>query len=146
MYTTQQDVLGKIARSYLDDALLDDDGKIMSKAEQEQKKEEVWQSIVSAAATEIHGYLAQQYPVPFAGDSVPALVRTASLLFVLESLFQRRGYFADDNLYTAQADKLRLKLDRVGQGLEPLQAGTKKAGQSVIISSLPVRAGSRRNS
>lgn len=145
MYTTQTEVLGKLPKSKLDDALLDEDDEITTDEEKAEKREQVWNSIAEGAAMEIDGYLAQQYTVPFS-DPVPALVKAASLIFVLETLFQRRGYYGDENLYTTQASGWRVKLDLIGKGKEPLQAGTTKAIHTITITSLPCRAGSRLNS
>lgn len=144
MYTSKDQVLAKLPAEELDAALLDR-SEGLTEAEAAARQAAVWDSITEGAADEIHGYLAQQYAVPF-GDPVPYLVKAASLIFVLESIFQRRGFFAETNIYTAQADKWRDKLGKIGAGTEPLVAGAKKATVGVIITSLPTKAHSRLNS
>lgn len=149
MYTKKEDVLAKLPQEYFYEAL-DDRGEEQplepNTPEYEEKVEENWQSVQRAAQKQVDGYLSQQYPTPFPPSNLPPLIEAASLSFIMEILFQRRGYKPDENPYTQEAAHWRTKLDKIGAGKEPLTPNTRKAETGILIVSQDTKAVSPFNS
>jgi hypothetical protein len=82
-----------------------------------------WETSVDG---EIDGFLGQRYSVPFTG-TVPAVVASAALILRAEALYQRRGVAPEANPFAKLAESIRLKLDRIGRGLDPLTPDSPKA-------------------
>lgn len=92
----------------------------------------LWDKIEASAAEAVDGVLGQRYAVPFTAP-LPAVVKNAARVFILEKLYARRGTKTEDNPWTSQANKLRAKLDLIADGEEPLTPGANKANQSVTV-------------
>lgn len=92
----------------------------------------LWDKIEASAAEAIDGVLGQRFTVPFSAP-LPAIVKTAARVFILEKLYARRGTKTEDNPWTSQANKLRTKLDRIADGEEPLTPGAVKTNDSVTV-------------
>jgi hypothetical protein len=54
-------------------------------------------------------------------------------VFAASALYRRRGYTDDRNPWGKEAERLSVKLSRIGQGLEPLTPGADRAEDSVSI-------------
>ena len=124
MYTTRQDVKAYIPEEFLLQALTDDAGSA-------EETPGIWESVLAVAEAEVDGYLGARFAVPF--DPVPDVVRMASLLFVAEALYARRGSYGSANPFTARADAMRTKLERIGRGEEPLTYGAPTGRTSVMV-------------
>lgn len=110
-YITQSDIEALIPPAFIVQALDDDgDGSADSGA---------WNKVYAAVVRQIHGPLAQRYTVPFTG-TLPGAVEDAAQVFACEALYMRRGYHGDENPWTARADAMREKLDKIGAGEIPL--------------------------
>lgn len=107
MYSTRADLHAIIPPQFITQAL-DDNGDGV-------EDEGLYDEVATAADVAIDGYLSGRYTPPYA-DPVPALVRESAKVFVAESLYQRRGYAADANPYTARAGHLRKQLEAIGNG------------------------------
>lgn len=116
-YTTRALIVAKIPSSLLIEAL-DDNGDGREDAG-------ALDSIISVASTEVDGYLAGLFSVPFA-DPVPAKVQNAAFIFACETIYQRRSIPDDKNPFAAQAKFWREHLQKVGKGEIPLDAGEEK--------------------
>lgn len=122
-YVTRNQVTGKLPDKILNDALDDDkDGT---------EDPGVFDDIVASASLEIDGYLSGLFPTPFANP--PAKVQTAALIFVLESIYQRRQIPSDQNPFTITATWWRKHLQAVGNRELPFDAATPKAFASGIV-------------
>lgn len=114
-YITQDDLKGLIPAEFLRQALDDDsDGEADSG---------IWEALESGVEAEIDGKLGQKYAVPFASP-IPSVVKAAAMALALWSLYQRRGMSGENNPWETQAKEVRAKLDRIGNGDEPLTPGT----------------------
>lgn len=90
--------------------------------------------IIAAADNEIDAALGQRFAVPF--TVVPPLAAHASKVFVLETLYRRRGLADENNPWHGQAEALRKRLVSVGRGEAPLtpEAAPTRPPASVITS------------
>lgn len=132
-YTTQAEVSAKLPAQFLLEALDDDrDGEIDA---------DVWEAVANGAAREVDGFLGMRFAVPFTGD-IPAVVVTASLYLVMETLYERRGYSGEKNPYTERAEMERKKLRDIGGGKLPLTPEIVKATRSVSAITEPARTSS----
>jgi len=132
-YTTLAQVYAKLPSNFVLEALDDDrDGELDSS---------VWDAVAEGAAREVDGLLAMRYPTPFAGD-LPAVVVNASLYFVLETLYERRGHTGENNPYQKRADDERKNLRDIGAGKLPLTPSTVKKTPSVSAVTEPARTSS----
>lgn len=133
LYTTLAQVSAKLPTQFLTEALDDDRDSEIDPA--------VWEAVADGAAREVDGFLAMKYSVPFMGD-LPAVVITASLYFVMETLYDRRGFTGEKNPYMARAEAERKKLREIGSGALPLTPLILKQTPSVSVVSEPARTSS----
>lgn len=98
----------------------------------------LFDAILAEADGELNGILGQRFTVPFTGDLPPILPRAATL-FVLETLYRRRGYGteANPNPFTGEARRMREKLDRIARGEEPLAPEQVRTRPSVSLITEP---------
>lgn len=133
-YTTLAEISAKLPHRFLVEAL-DDNGDEMIDTE-------VWDQVAAAAASEVDGLLAMRFSTPFA-EPAPAVVRHASLIFALETLYDRRGYSGDEkNPYASRARAERDKLRDIGAGKLPLTPVHQKPTKSVAVVTEPARTSS----
>ncbi len=85
----------------------------------------VLDGIISQADSEIDGYIGAVYSTPVS-PVVPKL-RTCSIVFSCEMLFQRRLAPGEKNLYTDEATRLRDDLRRIGEGELNLDVNAQRA-------------------
>jgi phage gp36-like protein len=111
MYLSEADLTPHLPPQFLLQAL-DDDGDGSADSG-------VLNSILTASSDEVDSLLGSRYPVPFSAP-LPALVKTAARVFALETLYRRRGFSGDQNPWETRAKDLRDRLNRIGQGKEPL--------------------------
>lgn len=78
-------------------------------------------AVVDEAEREIHGYCRQRYATPFAAP-VPDLIVDAVKILTGLRLYLRRGRAGDDNPFTAEAARIRKKLQAIAEGNENLTA------------------------
>jgi phage gp36-like protein len=124
MYCTIQQVEARVPHAIVLQALDDNrDGQIDADVQA------AWETSVDG---EIDGFLGQRYSVPF-GSPAPSVVFSAALILRCEALYQRRGVAADANPFTNLAAAIRLKLDRIGRGVDPLTSDTPKAHAPGVI-------------
>lgn len=123
-YITQAEIASGLPPQFLLEALDDDgDGEIDAG---------LWDLVEAEAAEAIDGTLGQRFTVPFTAP-LPAVVKRAARVFVLELLYKRRGTAAANNPWAKEADALRAKLDRIADGEEPLSPGANKTNESVTV-------------
>ena len=90
-------------------------------------------AIITSACEKIDGQLSANYAVPFV--AVPPLVKHAAVIFVLEMLYERRGWVDPKNPWSAKARELRTQIKEVAKGSRPLfPAIDKLNGQVGILS------------
>jgi phage gp36-like protein len=123
-YLTQAEIEADIPPQFLLEALDDDNDGVADSG--------LWDKIEVSAAEAIDGVLGQRFTVPFAAP-LPAIVKTAARVFILEKLYARRGTKSEDNPWVSQANKLRAKLDLIADGEEPLSPGVQKQNESVTV-------------
>ena len=133
-YTTLDQVTAKLPLQFVTEAL-DDDGDGLLDAE-------VWEAVADGAARDVDGLLAMRYDVPFTAP-LPAVVVTASLCFVMESLYDRRGLTGEKNPYLKRAEDERKKLRDIGSGKLPLTPERVKKTPSVSVVTEPARTSSK---
>lgn len=81
----------------------------------QQTPSEVWDAIQEAVTEEIEGLLAPRYSRPFP-DPVHPRLKTAARWITLETLYMRRGLYAEANPATPKADAERKALRDIGTG------------------------------
>lgn len=108
-YTTRQQIIAKLPADFLREALDDDcDG---------QEDEGLLDEIIEAAGQQVDACLIGRYELPVLPEvkEWPA-VSQAALVFVLETLYQRRGFSEDSdprNPWSAQAKLMVKMLDKL---------------------------------
>lgn len=138
-YLEESDLAAHIPPNFLTEALDDDnDGEADAG---------LLDLIIEEASLAVDAYLAGRYETPFT-DPVPAIAGRAARVFTLESLYLRRGYNGEENPWTSEADKLRERLEKIGEGDAPLEAGTTKKTGSVVFVTEKAKSSSssRKNS
>lgn len=106
----------------------------------------VYDALVSGAQDEVDGYFAPVVTVPF--ETVPPLAKVATKLFILESLYARRGYSKDTepkNPWYSQAAGMRARLQRVSSGDERVSPTQAQVVPGVVLVSEPSRTQSSSN-
>jgi hypothetical protein len=116
-YITRAQVTNLVPALVLNDAL-DDNGDGAEDAG-------LFDSLAQTQSLIVDGFLSGLFPTPFANP--PAKAQIATLFFVLEALYQRRGTPLEKNPFSAQATWWRVHLQRVGNRELPFDAGTPKA-------------------
>lgn len=124
-YVLIGDITASLAPDFLTQAL-DDNGDGVADPG-------VWDSIAAAVAKDIDGRLGQRYETPFS-NPIPAIVANAGRIFAMEMLYARRGFAADKNPWTKQADAERTRLTQIAEGKAPLmpEIARKKPSASTI--------------
>lgn len=113
MYITKEKLYAAVPRQLVEQAL-NDDGVAGEDAGG-------WDRVAQAVQDAIDGPLSQRYAVPFAG-TLPPLVTQAALILAAELVYLRRGISGANNPWTAKADAVRAKLEKVAEGDAPLGA------------------------
>jgi len=132
VYTTQAQVMAKLPAEFVTQAL-DDDGDGVA-------DEAVWTAVAEDAANQVDAYLGKRYTTPLDPEALPPVASAASLFFVLETLYQRRGYStAETNPFLASAAMSRKALEKIGSGAEALTTEAKKPRPSVVTFTEPSR-------
>jgi len=116
-YCTREQITAKIPPPVLTDAL-DDDGDAAEDAG-------LFDSLVAAASAEVDGYLQGLFTVPFA-DPAPSKVVQAAIVFVCESVYQRRNVAEEKNPFSITAKWWRNHLQKVGNREIPFDAAVDK--------------------
>ena len=134
-YTTLDQVKAKLPADFLLEAL-DDDKDGLTDAD-------VWQAVAEDAADPVDARLGKRYAVPFDPLALEPIVKSSSLLFVLETLYQRRGYGTEEtNPYLVSARAARKELNEIGDGKVPLTPEQKRPHRSVSVVTEPARTSS----
>jgi hypothetical protein len=139
-YVALTDLYGKIPAPFLIQALDDDQSGVANQA--------TFDLIASQVALDIEARLGQRYATPFVatpGQPIPQIVLHAALIFACEGVYARRVAI-DANPWTGMANSLRTKLDRIGQGLEPLTPTVQRQDPSVTAIQEWSKTHSRRTS
>lgn len=138
VYTTLAQVKAKLPHEFVIEALDDDKDGVID--------DEVWDAVAEDAADQVDSRLGQRYATPFPADDTPAIARSSSLLFVLETLYQRRGYGTEENNpFLVSARAARKDLAEIGAGARPLVPGATKPKSSVATFTEPARTTSSHN-
>lgn len=139
VYTALDQVQAKLPMDFIVEALDDDkDGLI---------DESVWELVAADAADQVDDRLGKRYAVPFAADNIPAPARSASLLFCLETLYQRRGFgTVENNPFLAAARAARAELEKIGNGQSPMTTESERKRPSVAVFTEPARTTSASGS
>lgn len=137
VYTTLDQVKAKLPMDFIIGALDDDkDGLI---------DDELWTAVSEDAADQVDARLGKRYAVPFDPDALEPIVKSSSLMFVLETLYQRRGFGTDEsNPFLASARAARKELNQIGDGEVPLTPEQKRPRKSVAAVTEPARTSSQR--
>lgn len=122
-YTTQEKIEAMLPPAFLVDALDDDRDGVADTG--------VLTAVIAAADERIDGHLGQKYETPF--STVPAVVANASLVFVMASLYRRRGVADEANPWAEREKAVDAKLAKIGNGLEPLTYEAPKAAPAGIV-------------
>lgn len=134
-YITKADIAAKIPHQHLVEALDDDnDGQV-----DPGKMDEV----LADASDAVDAILGQRFAVPF--EKPTKLIIQAAKYFCLETLFERRGYFGENNPFTTRANSLRSKLTKIADGQQPLAPDKNRAKPSVSAITAPSKVHSSRN-
>jgi hypothetical protein len=99
-------------------------------------------SIMQLACDKADSLVSAVYEVPFTTQPIPVKIRTASAVFAVEMLLQRRLAPNEHNNLTPQADLLRKELMDINRGLLSLDYQSKRAFTPVVIGSRYNRADS----
>lgn len=131
-YTTLDEVKAKLPWDFIVQALDDDKDGLMD--------DSVWEVIAENAAKQVDARLGKRYQVPFNPDALEPIVSDASLTFVLETLYTRRGFgTAENNPFLTAANQFRKDLADIGNGTAPLTPEARKPRQSVVTFTEPSR-------
>ena len=127
-YITRQELLGEISQSMLDEALKDTKNAKLS-------ADDVWLELHNSVADDIHWRIEPRVKVPFFSE-VPSSVKRSARIFALEAIFKRRKVSPKDNPYTAMANELRERLNKIGSGEMPLSPILEETSndQAIVIS------------
>ncbi|MBB5351103.1 phage gp36-like protein [Haloferula luteola] len=127
-YITQDDIEPKLPPAFITEAL-DDDGD-------QRQDPGLWEKIEADAANDIDGILGQRFAVPFA-EPIPAIVKSAAKIFVLATLYFRRG--KSPNPWETPAKEMTEKLGRIANGEEPLTPDINRKKDSVAAITEPAK-------
>jgi phage gp36-like protein len=123
MYLAEADLIPHLPPQFLLQAL-DDDGDGSA-------DDGLLDAILTASSDEVDAILGARFATPF--SPVPALVKTSARIFALETLYRRRGFSGDNNPWEVPAKDLRARLNRIGQGKEPLTPDIERKQSSVSV-------------
>jgi len=125
-YFVTGDLSGRIPTKFLIQALDDDKDGAADPA--------VISAMQADVQSDIDGRLGQRYETPFT-NPLPAVVRSAAISIACEMVYKRRGVEGKNNPYSEEAAKARAKLDRIGNGKEPLEPNKKDARPPAVFTS-----------
>jgi hypothetical protein len=132
VYTTFAQVTAEIPADFATEALDDDKDGVADEA--------VWIAVTENAANQVDARIGKRYPTPLDPEDLPAAATQASLLFVLESLYRRRGFGTEEtNPFLVSARAARKDLDRIGDGESPLTPAAQAPKRSVMTFTEPSR-------
>ena len=135
-YTTLAEVKAKLPYDFIIEALDDDKDGLMD--------EDVLTAVLEDAANQVDARLGKRYSVPFNPAALEPIISSSSLMFVLETLYQRRGYGTEENNpFLASARAARAELNEIGNGAVALTPVAQKPRQSVSIVTEPARTSSK---
>lgn len=90
----------------------------------------VWADVVTAVTQEIDGKVGQRYTLPISDSQALKLLGNYAFILAAEALYQRKGFFAASNPWTARAQSIRGTagqpggqagaLDHIADGTSPL--------------------------
>lgn len=125
-YISESDLLAKLPAATLLEAM-DDNGDGTADTG-------VLTSVIASASAEIDGQLSGRHAVPFTGD-IPPLVIHACTIFVLEMLYERRGWMDGNNRnpWSSKARELRSQIKDVAMGTRPLSPAKDQATKNTIV-------------
>ncbi len=95
----------------------------------------LFDSIVTTCSDMTDAFVSSIYTVPFTGN-IPALIKTATLYFVAESLYARRLTPDEKNPFKKTADLFRTTLSKIGAGELPIDASVARAFDSIVYVAL----------
>lgn len=135
VYTTIDQVKAKLPQTFVVESLDDDRDGLLD--------DEVWTAVAEEAADQVDARLGQRYAVPFDLTDLPAPAKSASLLFVLETLYLRRGYGTEENNpFLNSARAARKELEMIGKGEKQLTPTAARPRPSVAVFTEPARTSS----
>ena len=135
VYTTLDQVKAKLPYDFIVEALDDDKDGIIDDG--------VWTAVSEDAADQVDARLGKRYAVPFNPELLEPIVKSSSLMFVLETLYQRRGFGTEEkNPFLASARAARTELNQIGDGKVPLTPEATKPRPSVAVFTEPARTSS----
>lgn len=125
-YVTRAQVTAKLPPQFLLQAL-DDNGDGTEDTD-------LFDAVVAGADAEVDGILGQRFDVPFTG-TVPPIVGQAALIFVLDTLYLRRGYGteANPNPVAGRAKDMRKKLEDIAKSDQPLAPEVSSSRPKVTV-------------
>jgi phage gp36-like protein len=123
-YITIEDLAGEIPDAFLVEAL-DDNGDGLADAG-------AFDTIALKASGDVDALLSGRYSVPFTG-TIPALVKQAARVFVLEMLYKKRGVADNANPWSTRANQLRSQLAAIANGTGSLDIKIPRAKPSGTV-------------
>ena len=137
VYTTLFEIKAKLPYDFIVEALDDDKDGLMD--------EDVLTAVLEDAANQVDARLGKRYAVPFDPAALEPIIASSSLMFVLETLYLRRGLGTDDkNPFMASARAARSELNEIGNGAVPLTPEKNRPRRSVSVVTEPARTSSAR--
>jgi phage gp36-like protein len=118
-YVTRAQIETAIPSAHLNDALDDDNDGTADPG--------VIEEIIASASQAVDAFLAGLFSVPFSGTA-PAPVAEAAFVFTCERIYERRLQGSTEgNPFKARAEFWRKRLEDIGAGKLPLDAGQTRA-------------------
>ena len=117
LYITQEQLVGQLPADFLEQALTDTEPEVPDEevVGAEEPDTTIWDAVLATAVEQIHSRLAPRFVVPFP-EPFPAAVMEAARVFVCEALYIRRDVTGKANPWTEQANRMRARLDDIGNG------------------------------
>lgn len=122
-YISQADLKGMVPEEYLTEALDDDSSGVADTG--------MWDLVATAVDEEIDGRLAGRFEVPI--SPVPDVIKAAAKVLAANLLYKRRGVSDEVNPWTGDAKYWKEKLDRIGNGKEPLKHDADAANAPAVL-------------
>lgn len=113
-YATRAQITAKLPAPFLNDAM-DDNGDGNEDAG-------LLDQIIATASSDVDAFLAGVYTTPFP-DPAPAVVSSATLIFTLKAIYDRRPVGEKGNPWASQYNWWRGRLEKIGNRELPLDAG-----------------------
>lgn len=134
-YITQADITPDLPPDFLLAAIDDDNDGTADP--------DLWDAIATRSSEAVDAILSGRFTTPFPPSATPPIVKEATRIFALETLYRRRGYHeADTNPFLRLANSLRQRLEDIANGIQPLIPGIEKKGGSVSTVTEPARTSS----